>query len=107
MTVIVVVTLSAHCTQTEDGSDITGLSQDEAYLVDIYKRATHALEQYPVTPLFVDSLFAVFDSTIDTLRIANTIDALNRNPERWILIFREINRTSQISSQGQTLEETR
>ncbi len=66
------------------------LSPDETYLVDSYVKVREASDMHYVSDFKSDSLFAVLDSTLDTLRIANTIRALNRNPDRWTLVFRSI-----------------
>jgi hypothetical protein len=54
-----------------------------------------------------DSLFARLDSTIDTLRITNTIKALNETPDRWAFVFLEIEKALRNSSHRGNLEDTR
>jgi len=66
------------------------LSQNEVYLAESYAKVRQASDLYSVNAFKSDSLFAVLDSTIDTLRIANTIRELNLNPDRWVLVFRRI-----------------
>lgn len=66
------------------------LRADEAYLVDSYVRIAGARDLAAATPLKSESLFAALDSTIDTTRIANTIRALDEDPNRWILVYRTI-----------------
>lgn len=66
------------------------LSENEVYLVDSYVKVRQASDMHSVNALKSDSLFAALDSTIDTLRIANTIRELNMDPDRWVLVFRNI-----------------
>ena len=107
LAVLLLILPLSQCGGSEDTPEATGLSADEAYLVEAYSSIAKAWEHAGVSPLLAESLFTALDSTIDTLRIANTIDALNEDPERWILIFREIDKSLQMSSQGRQLEETR
>ncbi len=37
-----------------------------------------------------ESLFAALDSTIDTTRVSNTIRKLNADPDRWLAVYRGI-----------------
>ena len=76
------------------------LSEDEAYLVEIYRNIADARNQHPVNYLKSESLFTMLDSTIDTLRIANTIQELNDAPDRWILILQTIEQGKRNTSQG-------
>jgi hypothetical protein len=62
------------------------------YLISAYVDVKHARGYYPHNPAAAESLFTVLDSTIDSVRIANTIREVNREPERWLLIFQEIER---------------
>lgn len=88
--VILVTCLSSYCTSPDKQTEINPLTDDEAYLVDAYVRVAKARELASVTPLKSDSFFAPLDSTVDTTRIANTIRALEKDPDRWILIFQSI-----------------
>ncbi len=89
--VIALVTcLSSYCTSPDKQTTIMTLRADEAYLVDSYVRIAGARDLAAATPLKSESLFAALDSTIDTTRIANTIRALNEDPNRWILVYRTI-----------------
>jgi hypothetical protein len=60
------------------------------YLIDAYVEVKRARSHYPNEPAVAESLFTVLDSTIDSLRIANTIRKVNEDPERWVLVFEEI-----------------
>jgi hypothetical protein len=94
------VFVSSYCTDDESQTEITALSEDEAYLVETYVKLAEARDLRSITYFKSESLFAAIDSTIDTLRIANTIRALDTDPERWILVFRSIEETLGVSPQG-------
>ena len=73
-----------------DGTGPLALSEDEKYLIDAYADVKRARSNYPHNPVVAESLFTVLDSTIDSVRIANTIRDVNKTPERWRFIFEEI-----------------
>ena len=75
-----------------DGTDPLSLSEDEIYLIDAYVDIKLARSNYPQYPVVAESLFTVLDSTIDSDRIAKAIRDLNLTPERWVVIFTEIER---------------
>lgn len=104
---LALLVLSSYCTSPGDQTPNDLLTADESYLVDSYVRASRALDLHPVSPLESESLFAVLDSTLDTLRIANTIRELGRDPDRWILVFREIDKGLESASRGTGSEELR
>ena len=56
-----------------DGTGPPDLSEDEKYLIDAYVDVKQARSNYPHHPAVAESLFTVLDSTIDSVRIANTI----------------------------------
>ena len=78
--------------QGTDRADSQELSKDEIYLIDAYVDILRARSHYPHKPAVADSFFAVLDSTIDSVRIANIIRDVNQEPERWVVIFEEIER---------------
>lgn len=82
----------------DDGAGPVALSEDEMYLIDAYIDVKDARSYYPQNPIEAESLFTVLDSTIDTVRIANTIRDINRTPERWLVILEEIEK--QLRAQG-------
>lgn len=97
------VFVSSYCTNSENQTKIPDLSEDEEYLVEAYTgviKASEGLKQGSVTYLKSESLFATLDSTIDTLRIANTIRHLETDPERWILVLGKIEQQLKSQSQG-------
>ena len=73
-----------------DGTGPLALSEDEKYLIDAYVDIKHARSNYPHNPVVAESLFTELDSTIDSVRIANTIRTVNQEPERWLAIYEEI-----------------
>jgi len=95
--ILCLVLLSSYCTAPENQTKITGLTEDETYLVRAYVQVAQARDTHRVSHLKAESLFASIDSTIDTTRIANTIDELNRDPERWLFVFQRIKRDLQLS----------
>jgi hypothetical protein len=93
------VLISASCNRS-DGPDpeTRELSENEWYLIEAYANVTHARSLYPHNPEFAESLFVVLDSTIDSVRIANTIRDLNSDPERWEMVFEQLERTMRESA---------
>ena len=85
---------------------IEGLTAEEAYLADAYVSVAQARDLYAVNYLESESLFTMLDSTIDTTRIANTIRELNKDPDRWLLVFESIQRDL-TAPQGNELENSR
>lgn len=98
--VAALVFVSSYCTNGESQTEIAPLSEDEAYLVDTYVRLAEARDLHSVTYFKSESLFAAIDSTMDSLRIANTIRDLSLDPERWLLVFRSIEQTMDAGPQG-------
>jgi hypothetical protein len=105
--VLVLVFVSSYCSGPEKQTTIHSLSDDEAYLAQTYAQVLHARDLHDVSYLESDSLFAMLDSTIDTTRIANTIRALDGEPDRWIPVFRRILENMDDLSQGQVSEGAR
>lgn len=105
--VLLIVFVSSYCTQPEEQNENLQLSPDETYLVETYVRLAQAQERHFASSLEAESLFAVLDSTVDTVRVANAIHALDKDPDRWLEVFRAIERALRTSSQGADLEETR
>lgn len=95
---------SGSCEQP-DRSDPPELTEDERYLIDAYVDVRRAGSNYPHNPAEAESLFAVLDSTIDSVRIANTIRDISEDPERWMVIFEEIE--EQLRAQGRRPGRTR
>lgn len=88
--ILVALALSGSCGRSTDPSDHQPLTPDEQYLVDAYVDITTARSIHRKEPLMADSLFALIDSTVDAGVISNTIDLLNSNPDRWIVVFSAI-----------------
>jgi hypothetical protein len=95
----------ATCSRNE-GTDTASreLSEDELYLIEAYANIKHARSYYPLKPAIAESLFVVLDSTIDSLRIAITIRALNEEPDRWEMIFEQLERTLRESASKQGID---
>jgi len=91
LSVAILVALHPACggKDKEPPAKIT-LTPDEEYLIDTYVKIVEARDLFPADSLQAYNLFARLDSTTDTLRIANTIRALNRTPDRWIAVFKEL-----------------
>ena len=88
--VLALVFVSSYCTEPEQQTKISDLTSDELYLVGTYVQVVQAHELHSVSYLESESLFAAVDSTIDSTRIANTIQQLDETPDRWLLIFRKV-----------------
>ena len=88
--VLALVLVSSYCTEPEQQIKISDLTADELYLVGAYVQVVQAQEMRSISYLESESLFVAVDSTIDTTRIANTIQQLETNPDRWLLIFRKV-----------------
>ncbi len=104
--VVAAVLLSSYCTGPDSQTKIEGLTAEEAYLADAYVSVAQARDLYAVNYLESESLFTMLDSTIDTTRIANTIRELNKDPDRWLLVFESIQRDL-TTPQGNELENSR
>jgi len=81
-----------------DGTGPLALSEDEKYLIDAYVDIKHARSNYPHNPVVAESLFTELDSTIDSVRIANTIRTINSEADRWEKIFEQLERTMRESA---------
>lgn len=94
------VFVSSYCTHPDRQKTNATLTADESYLVDAYARIARARDIRSVTYAKSESLFTLLDSTLDSTRIAMTIDHLNRDPDRWLLVFRSIERELVAPPQG-------
>ncbi len=65
---------------------------DERYLIETYVQIQRAAGQYRSNPARADSVLAALSARVDSLRIERTLRALDRSPERWALVFQEIER---------------
>jgi len=84
--------LSGGCGRSTDPIEQQALTPDEQYLVDTYINITTARTLNSREPLVADSLFALIDSTVDAKLISNTVELLNSNPDRWIVVFSAIDK---------------
>jgi hypothetical protein len=88
--VAALVLVSSYCTKRDNQAENAPLTGDETYLVESYARIEAARELNGVNHAKSESLFAVLDSTIDRNRVSNTIRALNADPDRWLAVYRGI-----------------
>ena len=79
------------CSKDNPSQDQETLTNDESYLIDTYIKIIKAENLYQSDSTKAEDLFAAIDSTLDSLRIANTISSLNKKPDRWVNIFRILN----------------
>jgi hypothetical protein len=92
------VLVSSYCTKRDNQVENAPLTVDETYLVESYARIEAARELGGVTHAKSESLFTVLDSTIDRNRISNTIRALNADPDRWLAVYRGIEKAMEKQS---------
>ena len=78
------------CGKKDDTAKDTILTPDESYFIETYLNVVNARDLYPRDSVKAESLFTAIDTTTDSLRIANTIQSLNQNPERWVLIYQAL-----------------
>ena len=100
------VALIVSCSRGDDRSEAADFTEDEKYLIDAYVKVKRASTDYLNQREVAENALARLDSTIDSTRIANTIQTLSANPERWADVFREIENTLREASQKKELEET-
>lgn len=82
--------LMVSCDRGDEQRQAADFSEDEQYLIDAYVKIKRASADYLNQREVAENALARLDSTIDETRIANTIQMLNKNPERWADVFREI-----------------
>jgi hypothetical protein len=100
------IAVALACATKDEPTDAAALSQDEEYLVDAYVLVRRAGAFFPHQRVIADSLLDHLATSVDTLRVARTIAALNANPERWTVIFSAIeSRLTRYA--GQASESTR
>jgi len=78
------------CSPETSQPEYAEFTADEGYLIDAYVEVKRAHSHYPYQTTVAESLFAALGASIDTVRIANTITALNLTPDRWAAVYREI-----------------
>ena len=96
--VAALVLVSSYCTNRDNQAENAPLTGDETYLVESYARIEAARELHGVNHAKSESLFAVLDSTIDRNRVSNTIRALNADPDRWLAVYRGIEKAMENQS---------
>jgi len=78
------------CERGESPPDPLALTEDERFLVEAYVEVRGAETYLRQQPAVAESLFTRLEGTIDTLRVSNAIATVGRNPERWAVVFDEI-----------------
>ncbi len=96
----------AACGRVDDRSEVAHLSDDEKYLVDSYVKIKLASVDYINQREVAENALARLDSTIDSTRIANTIQTLDETPERWAVVFQEIENALRQAASNKELEQT-
>ncbi|NIM19077.1 MAG: hypothetical protein GTO51_01685 [Candidatus Latescibacteria bacterium] len=104
---VALVLLLGFCSNERKSASQRPLTADELYLIEAYVSVNSARILHQKDPLKAESLFTRLDSTLDTLRISNTIRALNVQPDRWAIILQEIEKALRESPYRGNLEETR
>lgn len=94
------------CGGDGDRTEQTPFSEDESYLIEAYIQIKHAGSKYRYQQAVAESLFTRLDSTIDSVRIANTIRTINQTPERWGAIFQKIEDNLRAEAEKKKLEES-
>jgi hypothetical protein len=90
--VAALVFVSSYCTTRGNHTENVQLTNDEIYLVESYVGIAEARDLRPASRAKSESLFVALDSTIDTTRISNTIRELNADPDRWLAVYRAIDK---------------
>jgi len=90
---IALAILATSCERKPPVHEAAPLTADETYLVESYANIRYAESLYRADPARAESLFTALSTSVDSVRIARTIDAINRTPARWIDIFDEIEKT--------------
>ena len=105
--VAALVLASSYCTDRDNQAENAPLTGDEAYLIDAYARIEEARGLSGVNHEKSESLFAVLDSTIDRSRVSNTIRTLNADPDRWLVVYRGIEKAMEKRSGKNSEDEPR
>lgn len=78
------------CQRQQSPPDPLALTEDERYLVEAYVDVRRAESLLRRQPAVAESLFAGLEGSIDSLRVSRTIATVGQHPERWAIIFDEI-----------------
>jgi len=105
--VAALVCVSSYCTKRDNQAEITPLTGDESYLVESYARIEAARQLAGVNHAKSESLFVGLDSTVDRDRVSNTIRALNADPDRWLAVYRAIEKALEDRSGKHSRDEPR
>ena len=105
--VAALVFVSSYCTTRGDHTENVQLTIDEIYLVESYASIAEARDLRSASRAKSESLFVALDSTIDTTRISNTIRQLNADPDRWLAVYRAIDKAMAVESGESPSEQNR
>jgi len=98
------VTLVLSCNSGGEAPAPAPFTQNELYLIESYASIRIAQSYYPHQAATAESLLADLGTRIDSLRIAETVQQINRSVDRWVPIFKEIEdriqRSNDPSSEG-------
>jgi hypothetical protein len=78
------------CTSKPEPAEEVAFTPDELYLIDAYTSIREAQWRFPTEPVAAESLFILLEAGIDTVRVNQAVDDLNRSPARWGKVFDEI-----------------
>jgi len=85
-----VMVSASGCRKNDDEPKLVVFNTDETFLIDTYVRIKRARSHYPDHPEVAESLFAIIETNADSVRVARALAAINNTPERWKLVFEEI-----------------
>lgn len=98
----IALTVSSGCSPSVDRPKKVHLNANEEYLVEAYTKIIQARSYYPDQAEVAESLFTKLQADVDTTRIADTIAALNRDPDRWAAVYQEIEDRVKAKRRSQT-----
>jgi hypothetical protein len=78
------------CNPESSQPESVEFTADELYLIEAYVEVRRARSYFPHQPALAESLFTELGARVDTARVAHTIAALNLDPDRWAVVFKEI-----------------
>lgn len=81
-------------------------TDDENYLIDSYVRVKRAGSYRLERPSLAESLYVYLGAVTDSARIAQAVASLNVDPDRWLVVFKEIENRIKIESKQRQLEKS-
>ena len=95
------------CDRKSNKLEFQEFTADESYLIDTYVEVKRAGSFHPYQEAIAESLFAGLTSSVDTVRVARTISALNEHPDRWVDVYEEIEERLREIAKEKELERSR